>query len=285
MAAFINEILFPTDFSDNAQHALPFVLDLARRSKAKVRLFHSIEEVYELAPLQSDFKTKANRKVKLLLQDLREGIVHKEEYTGIDIQLDSMSGLPVFSIMEEVNSNPSISLIVMGTKGATGLKKVLFGSVTSDVILRSNIPVLAIPQHIPFQQPSNIIYATDYRKGDMRSLDQLTQWAKLYNATLKVVHVAPDLNLEEDIKFRGFRDLCEERISYKKIGYDLIIEDNFHAGIAIYLEQNPQSILSMTRYSKNVFSSIFKQSHSKDLSCYTKAPLLVLIGEEARQGI
>lgn len=276
----LKEILFPTDFSENAQHALPFVLDLARRSEAKIRLFHSIEEAYEIAPLQEEVKVRANRKVKLLLQDIKEDILKNKAYQHLEIQVDSFSGQTVFSVLEEVTSNPDIDLIAMGTKGARGLKKMLFGSITSDIILRSNIPVLAIPDDIPFQNPANIIYATDYRKGDLKSLNQLTQWAKFYKATLKIVHVAPDLNLEEDIKFRGFRDLCEERFSYKKMSYDLVIEDNYHAGITRYLEENPQSILAMTRYTRHVFSSLFQKSHSKDFSCYTKVPLLVLIGEK-----
>jgi len=47
------------------------------------------------------------------------------------------------------------------------------------------------------------------------------------------------------------------------------------------LEQNPQSILTMTRYAKQFFSLLLKKSHSKDFSCYTKVPLLVLIGKKA----
>ncbi|MGD8427976.1 MAG: universal stress protein [Balneolaceae bacterium] len=279
MEKFIKEILFPTDFSENARHALPFVLDLAWRSEAKVRLFHSIEEAYELAPLQEEVKTRANRKVQLLLQDLKQQITHSDRYQDVEVVTDALSGRTVFSVLEEVTNNPDISVIAMGTKGATGLQKMLFGSITSDVILHSTVPVLAIPDNIPFQAPANIIYATDYREGDLQAINEATRWAKLYNATLKIVHVAPTLNLENDIKFRGFRELCDERISFKKLGFDLVIENNFHAGITTYLEQHPQSILTMTRYTKQMFSSIFHKSQSKDLSCYTKVPLLVLIGK------
>jgi len=281
MEAYIKDILFPTDFSENARHALPFVLDLARRSEARLHLFHSIENPYELAPLQEEVKTRANRKVKFLLQDLEQEITQDEQNRDLEIEIDTIGGRTVFSILEKVDDNSDIGLIAMGTKGATGLKKMLFGSITSEVILHATVPVLAIPEHIPTQPPSNIIYATDYRDGDLQALDQLAQWAKLYNATLKVVHVAPNLELKEDIKFRGFRDLCEERITYKKMGFDMVLENNFHAGITTYLEQNPHSILAMTRYTKQVFSSLFQKSHSKDFSCYTKVPLLVLIGEEA----
>lgn len=281
MGTFVREILFPTDFSENARHALPFVLDLARRSGARLHLFHSIENPYELAPLQEDVKNRTARKVKYLLQDLKQEILQDEQNKELEIETDTIGGQTMFSILQKVDDNDDIDLIVMGTKGASGLKKMLFGSITSEVILHSTVPVLAIPEHIPTPPPTNIIYATDYRDGDLQSIEQLTGWAGLYNAILKVVHVAPNLKLTQDIKFRGFRDLCEERISYKKIDYDLVVENNFHAGITTYLEQNPGSILAMTRYTKQLFSSLFRKSHSKDFSCYTKVPLLVIIGEEA----
>jgi hypothetical protein len=69
-------------------------------------------------------------------------------------------GDPIDEIIDAAQKCKS-QLIVMGTHGASGLKRILFGSNTSNVISKSNIPVLAIPQRYRFKKINSIVYATD----------------------------------------------------------------------------------------------------------------------------
>jgi len=278
MAPPFKQILLPTDFSDYSQKALEFTLDLATRSNAKIILAHSIEDPYDFAPLKEDIKSRATRKVKLLLQDLKEQIGQQKEYQKLDIETLILSGRIVTSLLDEVNSNPGIELIVMGTKGTSGIKKILFGSNTSELILHADVPVFAIPNSEDLLPVANIVYATNYQSNDLDSLRQVISWAELYDASVHVVHVTKELDLEADIKFRGFRELCKEELNQPDLHFDLMVEENFHAGITTYLEQHPKSILAMTRYTDEL-TALFAKSHSRDFSCYTKVPLLVLIGD------
>ena len=278
MAPPFKQILLPTDFSENAQKALEFTLDLASRSNAKLILAHSIEDPYDFAPLKEDIKSRATRKVKLLLQDLKEQIAQNKEYQNLKVETLILNGRIVTSLLDEVYSNPAIELIVMGTKGTAGIKKILFGSNTSELVLHADVPVLAIPNSEDFLPVSNIVYTTNYQPDDLDSLREVVGWAELYDASVHVVHVTKGLDLEADIKFRGFRELCNEELNQPNLHFDLMVEENFHAGITTYLEQHPNSILAMTRYADEL-TSLFAKSHSRDFSCYTKVPLLVLIGD------
>ena len=55
-----------------------------------------------------------------------------------------------------------MDLIVMGTKGASGLKEVLFGSNTVHVIKNAKCPVLAVPSEFVFESPREILFPSDY---------------------------------------------------------------------------------------------------------------------------
>ena len=55
-----------------------------------------------------------------------------------------------------------MDLIVMGTKGATGLKEVLFGSHTIHVLKNTKCPVIVIPSGFSFEAPREILFPTDY---------------------------------------------------------------------------------------------------------------------------
>lgn len=281
MKSIIKQILFPTDFSENARKALCFAADLAKRADAKLIILHVIEEHYEFAPLPEDVKSRIHRKAKFLLQDTKEGIIEDSRYSDLEVETVILNGNTVFSILEEIENNPRINLIAMSTHGATGLKRLILGSNTADVLLHSKIPILVIPEQFHQKAPSRFIYATNYQEKDIQAISMVAEWAKLYDVTVNVVHVADDHSLENEIRFRGFRELCKERIDNNKLGFDLITEGDFFAGITSYLEQKPDSIVTMTHYTDvadGFLSTLFRKSQTKDFSFYTKVPLLVLSG-------
>lgn len=281
MKPFIKQILFPTDFSENARKALCFAADLAKRADAKLIILHVIEEHYEFAPLPEDVKSRINRKAKFLLQDTKEGIIEDSRYSNLEVETVVLNGNTVFSILEEIENNPRINLIAMSTQGATGLKRLIFGSNTADVLLHSKVPVLVIPEQFHQKVPSRFIFATNYQEKDIQAISMVAEWAKLYDVTVNAVHVADDHSLENEIRFRGFRELCKERIDNNKLSFDLITEEDFFAGITSYLEQKPDSIVTMTHYTDvadGFLSTLFRKSQTKDFSFYTKVPLLVLSG-------
>ena len=283
MKSIVKQILFPTDFSENSRKAFCFTADLARRTGAKVIIMHVIEEHYEFAPLPEEVKSRINRKAKFLLQDIKESIIKDSRYRDLEIETVILNGNTVNSILEEVENNPKINLISMGTQGATGFKRLIFGSRTADVLLHSKIPVLVIPEQVNQKAPSRFIYATDYQENDIQAINIVIEWAELYDVAVSIVHMANDHSLENEIRFRGFRELCKERINNNRLNFELIIENDFFTGITSYLEQNPDSIVSMTHYTNmadGFLATLLRKSQAKDLSFYTKVPLLVLSGGE-----
>jgi len=280
MALEINRILFPTDFSETSKKALPYALEIAKRSKAKLSLVHTIEEPYDFAPLLDEYMRQVRRKVETLFHELKDEIREDETYKNLEIETRILMGRVAFAVKEEADEW-NADLIVMGTTGASGLSKVLFGSKTTEIILQSRIPVLAIPQNSRYKGLDHITFLTDYNEGDLDALEKTAKLGKAFNSELSVLHIEVEQDLKSEAMFRGFQELAKEKIKYETMKFELMIQHSFIAGIADFLETQQTSLLTMVKYDKPFFSNLLSKSHSKELGFYTKVPLLIWIGNES----
>lgn len=276
----INRILFPTDFSETSKKALPYALEIAKRTKAKLSLVHTIEEPYDFAPLLEEYMRQVRRKVETLFHDLLDEIQEDEAYKDLEIETRILNGRVAFALKEEADALEA-DLIVMGTTGASGLSKVLFGSKTTEVILQSDIPILAVPQNSRYKGLDHITFLTDYNEGDLNALEKTSELGKLFNSELSVLHIEPVKDLKTEAMFRGFRELALDKIKHEPMNFELMIQHSFIAGIADFLETQQTSMITMVKYEKPFFSNLLSKDHSKELGFYSKVPLLIWIGKES----
>lgn len=280
--ADIKNILFPTDFSENTRNALTFVLEIARACDASLHIMHSIEEPYNFAmldeaPLTTEINKNLSQTVKKLFENLVDEIQQDSKYKELKIETSIQTGRTIYSILEETK-NRNVDMIIMGAQGRTGLKKVLFGSTTSEVIQRSNVPVLVLPEEAVYDGFNQITFATDYQDGDLKALQFVVEFAKLFNSKLIVYHSILKSDLKSEIMFRGFRELVTETISYNKIVFEEDKSTHFVEAMINKVEQQNVSLLAMVHYEKS-FPPLPKQQ-SKEMSYYSEVPLLVLPGKE-----
>ncbi len=190
----LKSVLFATDFSVASMQAMPYATGIARQFNSKLFLAHvvppedypsgckSSEEAAQLA--RRDAKTK----VDTLLQSAScRDIVCEIEIGKGDIWL----GLSDFI------RRRAIGLLVMGTVGRRGAKKVLLGSVAEEAMRESRCPVLTVgpkievPGTTGFQQ---ILYATDFSDDSLAGLPYALSFAQKYASGLVLVHALERLS-------------------------------------------------------------------------------------------
>lgn len=279
MALEISRILFPTDFSETSGKALTYALEIARRSKATITMVHTIEEPYNFAPLLEEYKQQVSRRVETLFNEQLAEIAEDEQYKDIEIDTRILHGRVAFAVLDEANETKA-DLIVMGTTGASGLTKLLFGTKTIEIILASRIPVLAIPAKSKFTGLKQITFLTDYNEGDLYELKKTADFAELFKSDISVVHIETDHNFKNEILFRGFKDIASKQVAHQSMQFELVTEFSFFTGVAAFLESNPTDMLTMVRYRKPFFSKMLNKDHSKELGFYSQVPLLVLVNNE-----
>ncbi|NNF81705.1 MAG: universal stress protein, partial [Flavobacteriaceae bacterium] len=143
-------ILLPTDFSENAWNAIDYAVNLFKDEDCIFYLLNTYTPViyhveYVLVnPAQFGMGDPIRENSERCLHSIRDRILKENKNPRHKIECISAFNTLIPEILEVVNQK-SIDLVVMGTKGATGTKEVLFGSNTVHVFKGVNCPVMAIP--------------------------------------------------------------------------------------------------------------------------------------------
>lgn len=137
-------LLVPLDFSDHANAALEVAVDLARASGGTIHLVHAYEVPLGAIPpygvalpetLLTQVRDAAARRLDKAAQ--------KVEAAGVACEIHVLHGPAADAIAEEAK-RLGVDLVVMGTRGLTGLKHVLLGSVAERTVRVAPCPVLTV---------------------------------------------------------------------------------------------------------------------------------------------
>jgi len=143
----VRRVLLPTDFSDDAKHAVDTVSNLLARRIEEIELL--LLHVYQLPVMVAPLSGFAPE-MPILIEDARE-MAHKsldpqaEELRakGFRVQVIGREGDPA-TVVTELAESDDVDLIAMGTRGLSRLKQVLLGSTAERVVQHARCPVLTI---------------------------------------------------------------------------------------------------------------------------------------------
>ncbi len=274
-------ILIPTDFSENAWNAIAYGLELFRKERCTVYLLHvnplppysgagtSIKGSTDM--LRETMLQESEKNLKELLKRINETLSN-DRHTFITISLYDFF---VDSIKREVQDK-QIDLIIMGTKGASGLKKVSLGSNTGDVITKVKCPLLAVPEEAEYKIPKEIAFPTDYFINyDVKVLDTLIGVVNRNEANLRVLHITK----------RG-EELAREQIQNKEFLHDYLrgVTHSFHTitgsrletAVQCFVESRDIDMIAMVAKNLNFFQRILFRPAVEEISYHTEVPFLVL---------
>lgn len=137
-------VLCPVDFSDNSRGALRYAALIASRLGARLTLLAVndpvLVEATQLGAAPDHLVEDTVREVDRFCQRTLEG-----QLAGIgDVRLEVAAGKPADEILR-VARDRRVDLIVMGSHGSTGVRKLFFGSTTERVLRETTVPVLVTP--------------------------------------------------------------------------------------------------------------------------------------------
>ncbi len=188
-----SKILVPTGFSDQSLIALGQACNLAKIKQSKVVLLSVIEEQSMIESLFLDDKTdELKNKVQLKLENIAED--YQARYS-IDIDVMVAKGR-VYEQVNEVSQLISADLIVMGTNGASTRVKKFIGSNAERVVRLSRCPVITIKGDYHRDGCQNIVLPLDLEKETKEKVTYALEYARYWNATIRVVSVVLKNNSE-----------------------------------------------------------------------------------------
>lgn len=268
-------ILIPTDFSENAKNAIEYAIEMAKKEKAKIIIVHACYITYIAPDAPAQYLTEELVFVEDAAKKEMQKLIKKIENEGILCEAVIKQDNAIDLILEEaIKRKPD--LIVMGTKGATGLKEVIIGSNTARVIEKVNCPVIAVPEKSSFKPIKHIVYATNYLLSDIDALKNLVNIAELFNAEITLLHVSNEaLNHEtEEDHILKFRSKIKSRIDYDKVRFKLVYGKIFENVLAEYIKRESPDLLAMSTHHRTVYDKLFGKSFTKKMAYHTNIPLL-----------
>lgn len=159
--ARISEILVATDFSDAAHQGARWGVEIARHAGARIRLLHVLSLPHpwpHYAPAPPDMDQSLR---EVALQRLAEEV---EAFQGEDVEVetDLRVGIPSQVIVETAEETGS-GLVIMGTRGLSGLSHLLLGSTAERVVQKASCPVLTVHPdgHAP-RPVRSVLVPTDF---------------------------------------------------------------------------------------------------------------------------
>ncbi|MDS0279526.1 universal stress protein [Halomicroarcula sp. S1AR25-4] len=136
-------ILVPTDGSDDAERGIEHAMDLAEDHGAHLHVLFVVDEtVYGTTPAFSSYEAFLEE-IADEAEDLVEDVVETATERGIESTTSVLRGLPHEVILEYADDH-DIDLVVMGKRGAAGVEAPHMGSVTDRVIRAAAVPVVPI---------------------------------------------------------------------------------------------------------------------------------------------
>jgi len=271
----MKHFLVTTDFSDAADNAVNYAVELAKKAQAAITLFHaySVPVMVSDAPVMPVISYEELEKDNLeLLKKIQNEI--NSNSPGVKVDIICRIGFPGEEI-SKILSESHFDLTIMGIKGH-GTVSQFFGSTSTTVAKNSVAPVLIVPLEARFKNIPDIAFAFDYREiNEPRNIKIIQEIAKLFNSRIHVLNISgqvKEIPIEKALVAVQIDHILEE------VNHELSFPANEDPvlGIEEYLTKNKCDLLVMIKRKHGFFDSLFKGSYTKKMAFHTHIPLLVL---------
>ncbi len=285
----INKILIPVDFSSYSLNAACYAAQVAQQKGAEITLIHvyfnpitnpiSYDHFYSfpanVAETLSEIIENANQLMKEFGEKLNAFNV-EHELSTIRMKTEVIGGIAEEAILDFAESG-CYDMIVVGIRGKDSSEN-WFGSFMAEIINKSSIPVLAIPGLASYKKSmfKRLMYATNFDKSDGNAIRKLIEIAKPLETHISIVHIDetsdnPFINYD----LAHFKEKYVGNVGQVEMDFDLIINKNRSRGIENYIIDNKIDVIAVTSHKRNIITSLFRPSLTKELLFRLDIPMLI----------
>ena len=281
----MKKILVPTDFSEQAGYALDFAYQIALKSTAEIILIN----VVDFPGLSSVWGGGMNviGGAEPPLDNLDESFINnllnraKDEIRAMTLKLDQGSvkitqvvevGNPYFVIAEKIEQE-NVNLVIMGTKGATGLEEVLIGSNTERVVRHAKCPVITIKKKRDYTKIHNIAFASNFEGDQTHLVEELSKLQDIFKAKLHLVKINTPNNFESNRTIlKGMEAFIEK---YNINNYSLNIYNDYieEDGIIYFCEDIGADMIALATHGRTGLMHLLSGSIAEDIVNHAKRPV------------
>jgi nucleotide-binding universal stress UspA family protein len=269
----MRKIIVPTDFSENARRALDYAIMVANATSSALHIIHTVHtrgSAGHFLSIDDIVMKERTEELDELLKTIKPSLD-----PAVMLSSSVKQGYVVDAILAEAEKIGA-DTIVMGTQGASGLRRWLLGSTTVDLLKNTNLPVLAIPNEFNSTELSRMALAVDAaRLKDVSVLQPLILLAQKFKIDLNLVHISNDDKTNTDIDTLLHEHLHQLGVNY--VAHRIAATD-IEQAIKDFVKTHKINMLCVLNQSekRSWFENLFHLSITKEMAYESEVPLLVL---------
>jgi len=277
----MKNILLPTDFSENSLNAIKYGLALFKNTPCNFYLLHvtlisnyttgDLPLIVNNTTIEKALLDQAKTALENLLKDI------KKLSKNTNHKFFTISSYNNFTDAVKKNiDEKNIELIIMGTKGVSGLSEIIIGSNTGDLITKVKCPALIIPERAVYKNPEEIAFPTDYNIFyQSKILNSITELAKMYDSSIRILHIAKKDETLTASQLEN-KEFLNNFFMDEKHSFHRITNKKVEAGVQCFVESRNIDMIIMVAKNLSLFQRILFKPTVEEISYHIEIPFLVL---------
>lgn len=279
----MKSILLPTDFSKNSINAINYATELFKDEvcnfyvlnvqKASSFISDDMMVVSSTTTVYSTIIKAAKKSISNIITNIVSTKKNEKHTFHAIVDYDNF-----IDSINQIIEKYHINLIVMGTKGASGLQRFLFGSNTVRVMKQCTTPLLVIPQNCEFKAPQKVSFLTNhitlYNEDTLAALqDVILQ----YQSNLTVLHFTGNKNSKEYRHNQTFFNLYYKEATHKTL-------NDYESCLLTAIKQKKQyngfDLLAIIKKNHSFLEYLLNNFTEEEIAYSCKFPLLIITKED-----
>lgn len=280
-ALAMNKVLVPFDFSEQAQNALDLTTSLSNKfDNVEILVLHVIE-----VPSTSGMGTMGGGEMvpeyenQLFFIELmnRRKLQFKEiedKYAGNKYALKTK--IVIGNAFQNISSaivEEDPDLVVIGSKGSSGMEEVLIGSNAEKVVRTSHCPVLTVKAAVSHEYFKKIVFASDFQQDQDELAERLKTLQKWFDADLYLVLINTPNSFETTRESTARIKNFVNKYDIKHAVAEIYNSNSEEAGIVEFAEDIDADMIAMATHGRTGLIHLFTGSIAEDVVNHAKRPV------------
>lgn len=267
----MENILIPTDFSENAWNAVEYAVNFFKNSPCSFYILHVCSNSVK-QHRDTHHDNSCENDMQAIFRKI-EGHLQKNKKHKFFRIIDS--GYMVSSVREQVEKN-SIDYIVMGTKGASGISQIPLGTNASNVITKVKCATVVVPENAKYSKLNEIAFPTDFLSiYSTKTLEAITTIIETHKASARVLHINNAQAVLNEEQQRN-KELLDDYLGDTKHSFHFLTNTQVESQVQEFVEDRKINLITMLAKNLNYFEKILFQPKNPEIKYYTEIPFLVL---------
>lgn len=275
----MKKIIVPIDFSEPSSHALNFAIEFNEKIKGEIVIVHIVETpvsqinlLGEVADdiMESFYTGEFIKGTHEKLEEWKQRVTDAGQKVSVHMKLGN-----AYTKISETITQEKASWIIMGSKGASGLKEIFIGSNAERMIRHANCPVIVIKGETHLENMHSMAFASDLSEEQDLIVNHAKEVQEMLGLNMHVVKVKTPYNWLSELDAQKQLASFAERNYLKDYTVNTIEADYVDQGAIQFAKEVGAELIVLGTHGKKGFAHLIGGSIAEDVVNDSELPILV----------